>query len=209
MSEILLVRHGETEWNAEGRIQGYRADSPLTGIGRAQAQALARRIADESVDVLYSSDSGRTRQTVAPIAEATRLPVVLDASLRERNYGVFEGSTYAEVERDFPQAFERFGMHDPHFAAEGGESALQFRDRVIEALERLARQAEGGRAVVVTHGGVLGAMYRHVMNIPLDTPRSFGIANASLNRLSFHAGAWRVIAWGEVAHLSETRSEGL
>jgi len=74
---------------------------------------------------------------------------------------------------------------------------------VIEALERLARQAEGGRAVVVSHGGVLGAMYRHVMNIPLDAPRSFGIANASLNRLRFHAGAWRIIAWGDVAHLAE------
>ena len=209
MSEILLVRHGETEWNAEGRIQGYRADSPLTGVGRAQAQALARRIAGESVDVLYSSDAGRTRQTVAPIAEATRLPVVLDAGLRERNYGVFEGRTYSEVKLDFPEEYERFRTHDPHFAAPGGETALQFRDRVIEALERLARQAEGGRAVVVTHGGVLGAMYRHVMNIPLDAPRSFSIANASLNRLGFHAGAWRVIAWGEVAHLSETRSEGL
>jgi len=208
MSEIVLVRHGETEWNAEGRIQGYLADSPLTEIGRAQAQAVARRIAGESVDALYSSDAGRTRQTVAPIAEATRLPVVLDDRLRERNYGVFEGRTYAEVERDFPQAFERFGKHDPHFAAEGGESALQFRDRVIEALERLARQAQRGRAVVVTHGGVLGAMYRHVMSIPLDAPRDFSIANASLNRLSFHAGAWRIIAWGEVAHLSETRSGG-
>ncbi len=209
MSEILLVRHAETVWNAEGRIQGYRADSALTEIGRAQAQALARRIAGESVDVLYSSDAGRTRQTVAPIAEATQLPIVLDGSLRERNYGIFEGRTYTEVERDFPQDYERFRTHDPHFAAEGGESALQFRDRVIEALERLARQAQGGRAVVVTHGGVLGAIYRHVMDIPLDAQRSFSIANAGLNRLGFHAGAWRIIAWGDVSHLSETRSQGL
>jgi len=204
MTEMLLVRHGETLWNREGRVQGYRGDSGLTDAGHAQAQALGRRFAAERIDALHSSDAGRTRQTVAPITAATGLPVVFDSGVREHNYGVFEGLTFTEVERDFPEAYARFRTRDPHFAPEGGESMLQFRDRVLGALGRIAEQSDGGRVVVVTHGGVLGAMYRHAMNIPLDAPRSFAIANAGINCLRYERGVWQVVAWCDVSHLPET-----
>lgn len=200
-SVLILVRHGETEWNRENRIQGYLADSPLTETGRKQALALAGRLAHEGVDLLYSSDAGRARQTATPIEAATRLRVVIDAELRERNYGIFEGRTYAEIESEFPQDFEKMRARDPHYAAPGGESAVQFRERVVAAVERIAAGASGRRVVVVTHGGVLGVMYRLVSAQPLDARRTYALQNASINRLRYSQGKWLLEAWGDVSHL--------
>jgi probable phosphoglycerate mutase len=209
MLEILLVRHGETHWNREGRVQGYHADSPLTETGLEQARALARRMAAEALDALYSSDLGRTRQTVAPIVQSTRLQVNFDSRLRERNYGTFEGRTFLEVERDFPEAYAHFRTRDPHFAAAGGESTVQFHDRVIMALESIASQAAGVRIAVVAHGGVLGVMYRHAMNIPIEAPRHYTVANASINRFGYERGEWRILEWGDVSHLPATSLDDL
>ena len=198
---LILIRHGETQWNREGRVQGYHADSPLTEAGRRQAHALAERLARERVDALYASDTGRTRRTAGPIGEATGLRVVHDAGLRERNYGAFEGRTFAEVERDFPAEYGRFHTRDPDYVPPGGESATQFRDRVMAALERIAAGASGKRVAVVTHGGVLGVAYRHAMDIPLEAKRGYSLANASLNHFRYVGGRWLLEAWGDIAHL--------
>jgi probable phosphoglycerate mutase len=200
-ARVVLIRHGETEWNREGRVQGYHSDSPLTEAGRGQARALAERLARERVDALYASDTGRTRLTANPIAAATGLRVIHDAALRERNYGAFEGRTFAEVERDFPAEYEKFRTRDPDYLPPGGESAAQFRDRVMAALERIAAEADGRRVAVVTHGGVLGIAYRYAMDIPLDARRGYSLANASLNHFRYAAGRWLLEAWGDVAHL--------
>ena len=164
-TRLTLIRHGETEWNREGRIQGYHADSVLTAEGRAQAGRVAERLAGERVDALFSSDAGRARQTAAPIAAAVGLDVLYDAGLRERNYGVFEGRTYEEIERESPEAYRKFRSRDPHYAPPEGESGAQFRDRVVAALERVAARSEARHAAVVTHGGVLGIAYRHVTDM--------------------------------------------
>ena len=119
---IILIRHGETKWNREGRVQGYHADSPLTETGHEQARALAERLAHERVDALYASDTGRTSETASPIGAATGLRVIHDAALRERNYGAFEGRTFAEVARDFPAEYERFRTRDPHYVPPGGRA---------------------------------------------------------------------------------------
>ena len=201
MATVLLIRHGETAWNVEGRIQGY-LDSPLTDLGQAQAEALGARLAGEALDALISSDLGRTRQTIHPISRSTGLAPVFDSALRERNYGAWEGRTYAEIKRDFPEDYERILRRDPHAAAQGGESAVQFQERVVAAFTRLALALRGRRIAVVTHGGVLGVMYRHAMGLGLDAPRTYTIANASINRLHFDASAWKIESWGEVAHLA-------
>lgn len=200
-ARILLIRHGETEWNCAGRVQGYHADSPLTETGREQVRALAERLARERVDALYASDTGRARRTASPIGVAAGLRVIRDAALRERNYGAFEGRTFAEVERDFPAEYERFHTRDPHYVPPGGESAAQFRDRVMAVLERIASGAAGKRVAVVTHGGVLGIVYRHAMDIPLEARRGYSLANASLNHFRYAAGRWLLETWGDVAHL--------
>jgi len=199
-ARVVLIRHGETEWNREGRIQGYRADSPLTASGHVQARLLAERLARERFDALHSSDAGRTRQTAAPIGAATGLEVLYHAALRERSYGVFEGRTYQEVEREDPGAFQRFRSRDPYYVPPSGESAVQFRDRVVAALERIAEGAAGGVAVI-THGGVLGMMYRHVTGASLDSKRSYSLHNASINRLLYSGKRWSLEVWGDIAHL--------
>lgn len=203
MSEtrVILVRHGETHWNREGRIQGYHSDSPLTDTGLVQARAVAARLAGEGIDALYSSDLGRTRQTVEPIAVATRIAAVVEPGVRERNYGIFEGRTFAEVEQVFPDEFAKYRTRDPNYSIQGGESAVQFRDRIIKALAGIAERHPGQRSVVVTHGGVVGSMYRVAMQMPLDAPRVYTTRNASLNRFRFDAGTWMVEVWGDVGHL--------
>jgi len=200
-AQLILIRHGETEWNSEGRIQGYHADSPLTENGQAQARQLAARLASERIQALHCSDAGRARQTVAPIAAAVDLEVIYDAALRERNYGVFEGRTYKEIELEFPDAYLKFRSRDADYAPPGGESGTQFRDRIVAALERVAAGASGRRAAVVTHGGVLGIAYRHVTGMRLDSKRNYALHNASINRIAYSGGRWSLEAWGDVGHL--------
>jgi probable phosphoglycerate mutase len=201
-ARIILIRHGETEWNREGRIQGYHADSPLTTNGQAQARRLAARLAEEGPLALHSSDSGRARQTAEPIAAALDLEIVFDAALRERSYGDFEGWTYADLEREHPDAYRRFRSRDPGYAPPGGESGTQFHERIVAALERVAKAGAGRQAAVVTHGGVLGVAYRHIFGAAPDSKREYSLHNASINRIRVSDGRWSVEAWGDVAHLS-------
>lgn len=202
-TELIVVRHGETHWNVEGRIQGYSADSALTPRGLAQARAVGERLGGEGIEALFSSDLGRTRQTLQPIIDATGLAAGFDVLLRERSYGEFEGRTYAEIEREFPEAWLRFKSRDPHFALPGGESLAQFQERVVAAFGSVVQQAGGRRVAVVTHGGVLGALYRHVNRLPLDAPREWSMFNASINRILVENGRWSVLRWGDVSHLPE------
>jgi len=201
-ARIILIRHGETEWNREGRIQGYHGDSALTENGRAQAQKLAARLAGEDLGALYSSDSERARQTAAPIVAALRMAAVYDTALRERNYGEFEGWTYADLERERPEAYSKFRSRDPAYAPPGGESGAQFSARILAALERVAKPMAGRQAAVVTHGGVLGVIHRHVNGAAPDSKRDYSLLNASINRLLYSDGRWSIEAWGDVAHLS-------
>jgi probable phosphoglycerate mutase len=207
-ARIILIRHGETEWNREGRIQGYHGDSPLTAAGRAQARQLATRLAKENLHALHSSDSGRARQTATPIAAALEIDVVFDASLRERDYGEFEGWTYADLEEKHPEAYGRFRSRDPHYAPPGGESGAQFRDRIVKALERVAA-AGRERIAVVTHGGVLGVAYRLITGSSPEAERKYSLHNASINRLVFSHGRWSIEGWGDVAHLSGGSGDGI
>jgi probable phosphoglycerate mutase len=202
MTSFLLLRHGETVWNRAGRLQGWR-DSPLSDAGRAQAAALAARLATERIDLLVTSDLGRTLETAAPIAARLGLAVVPDAGLRERCYGELEGMTWAEIELARPAAHARLLARDPDYVVPGGESATQFRDRIVAALERLASAHAGASLAVVTHGGVLGMVYRRAKNIPLATLRTFAIPNGGVNRIRIERGRWAIDAWAETSHLPE------
>src|SRR5688500_8103196 len=113
-TRFIVVRHGETQYNVEQRIQG-QGDSPLTEAGRAQARAIAERLAREPFDLLVASDLGRAMDTARAIAERCGHKVVPDARLRERGFGVGEGLTYAEIDRAFPNVFSRTAEADPDF----------------------------------------------------------------------------------------------
>ena len=200
-TRIVVVRHGETQWNLAARIQGHK-DSPLTATGEAQARAIAARLAAEKFDRLVSSDLGRARRTAEAIAACTGNRIVADARFRERNYGVAEGLTYAEIEVRYPEVFARVRDADPDFVVPGGESRRQLFERVRDAFESLARGAPGASLAVVCHGGVLAALYRHVNAIALAAQHAIPIPNASFNALVFDDGRWHVEAWGDTAHLA-------
>ncbi len=199
-SRLVVVRHGETVWNAEGRVQGHQ-DSPLTATGVLQAEAVANRLAGAGIDTIIASDLGRVRQTVAPFAERTGLKAEFDAGLRERNYGVFEGKTLAEIDAEMPGEFERYRVRELHASPPGGESLAQFHARVAETMERIAIAAAGQTVAVFAHGGVCGELFRHAMRLPLEAQRRYSLFNASINRLSYKRGEWHLDVWGDVSHL--------
>lgn len=198
-ARIILVRHGETVWNLEGRMQGHR-DSPLTTVGRSQARSVARRIARFPVRALYSSDLGRARETVRPIAEATGLEPQFDVRLRERGLGIFEGLTEAEIVASHPAEWALFRRRDPDWVVPKGESARQRTERSTACLEELVGRHPGETIVAVTHGGVLDGLFRFVVGLPLSVPRRFVIPNGALNVLRFEEERWMLEMWGSRDH---------
>jgi probable phosphoglycerate mutase len=199
-TRLCLVRHGETAWNAEGRVQG-QLDVPLSEVGHAQARAVAAALAGERFDAIYASDLTRVRQTAAPTAERLGAPVALDAALRERHYGMFERHTYVEVRERYPAEYARFRDKDPDFDFGSGESLKAFAARSLACVAALVERHAGGSILVFTHGGVLEMVYRRAAGMTLSSPREFEIPNAALNRVEAAPGEWRVTAWAEVAHL--------
>jgi probable phosphoglycerate mutase len=199
-TRFVVLRHGETAWNREARIQGHK-DSALSDEGLRQAEALGRRMDGEAVDAIVSSDLGRAYATAQFVARRTGHSVRVDARFRERSFGVGEGLTYEELDRAFPGSFSRVHETDPDFAIPGGESRRQFFVRVRGAFESLARDHRGQRIAVVTHGGVLGILYRLVHGIALSAPLPIPIANAAFNAVALHGSRWSVEAWGDTGHL--------
>jgi len=199
-TRFIVVRHGETRWNLESRIQGH-GDSSLTEAGLAQADAIARRLAAESFDALVSSDLGRALDTAARIAAVTRHEVVPDGRFRERNFGSAEGLTYNEMHERFPGIFARnLQEADPDYRIPEAETRREFYVRVGEAFEALARERPGQCIAVVCHGGVLASLYRHVHAMPHAEVAAISIPNAAYNRVSRSSAGWSIEAWADVSH---------
>ena len=199
MTQFFIVRHGETLWNRERRIQG-QGNSELSAVGLRQAIAVARHLAAAGCTRLVSSDLGRTVQTAQPIAAATGLRIDTDAGLRERAFGIFEGLTPDQVRERYPDDHASWQLRRPDYGIPGGESLVQLRDRVRGALEALARTSSG-KVIIVTHGGVLDAMYRIAANAALDAPRTWQLLNASVNQIEVEQDQWQLGAWGDITHL--------
>ena len=201
-TRICLIRHGETAWNTEKRIQG-QLDITLNARGFAQAAAVARWLSSQPVAALYSSDLLRAWQTAEHIGVALGLTPVAEQDLRERRYGIFEGQTYAEARNNYPASYLLFECRAPEAAIpDGGESLRQLNARVTECLCRLATQHAGQTIVLVTHGGVLDIINRFVRGNPLEQPRDFLIPNAGITWLTLNAAAWTLETWGETQHLA-------
>ena len=201
VTELILIRHGETEFNREGRFQGW-IDAPLNEHGRRQAERLAGQLAHERVDALHCSDLLRARQTAAPAAAALGLAAQPDARLREQGFGVLEGLTFPEARERQPEALAIWARHEADAAAPGGESVRAFHDRVVGALRDIAARHAVGRIAVVTHGGVLDMVWRAAHGLPLDGPRACPIPNTGLNRVAVDAERLAISGWGEDAHLA-------
>jgi len=199
---LTLVRHGETEWNAVGRIQGH-LDIPLSATGLAQAAAIGRRLVGEAFDSILSSDLERALLTARPIVRHSEQAIIREARLRERHLGVLQGLTGEEAAIRQPHAWGAFKARNPEATLEGGETLGVFSQRVVGLIDELLRAHAGNRLLLVTHGGVLDAAYRHATGMPLNAPRNFPIYNASLNALRHRGGVWTVESWGDVSHLPQ------
>jgi 2,3-bisphosphoglycerate-dependent phosphoglycerate mutase len=202
-TRIIAIRHGETAWNVDTRIQG-QLDIPLNDTGRWQAQRLARTLAArEAIEVVYTSDLLRAWETARAVSEFTGAPVVTDEGLRERGFGVFQGKTFAEIEAILPEESLRWRKRDPFWAPEGGESLTAMRRRVVETLRTLASRHTGEQIVLVAHGGVLDLLYRAATGQELQAPRTWQVGNASINRLLWTPEGLTLVGWSDTAHLDD------
>lgn len=199
-TRLVAIRHGETAWNAESRLQG-QLDIPLNPRGRAQAARLAGALADEGLAAVYASDLGRAWQTAQALAGPLGLPLVADAGLRERHFGALQGLTYTEIDRDWPELARRWRVRDPAFAPEGGESLVTFHARCVATAARLAAAHPGQAIALVCHGGVLDGLYRAATGIALDAPRTWALANAGINRLLATPQGFALVGWNDAGHL--------
>ncbi len=199
-TRILAIRHGETAWNVDTRIQG-QLDIPLNDTGRWQAGRVAEALAGEDIAAIYASDLVRAADTAAAISLRTGLPVIHDQGLRERRFGLFQGRTVAEIEAIHPDLVRRWKSREPDFEPEGAESLRVFYQRSVDAAQRLAAAHPGETVVLVAHGGVLDCLYRAACGMPIEAPRTWQLGNASINRLLFTGERLTMIGWGDIQHL--------
>lgn len=200
-TRIIAIRHGETSWNAEARIQG-QLDIELNERGRWQAQRVGEALASEPVAAIYTSDLQRARQTAEPIAQVASAPVHPVQGLRERRFGMFEGRTFKEIETEWPDHATYWRKRLPDWTPpEGGESLLTLRARVSQTLHELAARHRGEQIVVVAHGGVLDALYRVATGQEVNSPRTWELPNGAINRLLWTPESLTVIGWSDTQHL--------
>lgn len=202
MTELILLRHGETDWNRELRFQGH-VDVGLNAIGLEQAQRLARRLAGETAHRLYASDLLRAQQTAQPVARQLGLASVTDPGLREQSFGQVDGMRVEDIKAQHPQAWAGWLLFKEDYGMPGGETTRQFHARVMDAVNRLVAAHRGETLVVVTHGGVLDMVYRTARSLGLSGPRQSDIPNAGLNRVRVREGGIDILAWADTAHLAD------
>ena len=202
-TRLLVIRHGETLWNADKRLQGH-TDIALSAVGRAQAGRLARSLKarGEVLDALYTSDLRRAHETAQAVADALAVPLTPTAHLRERCFGQFEGLTFAEVEQRWPDQAACWRRRDPDWRAPGGgESLRELTDRVLHTVNTLAAPHMGGHIALFLHGGVLDVLYRAATGLDWRAPRTWQLVNTAVNRLLWTPDGLTLVGWDDQTHL--------
>jgi probable phosphoglycerate mutase len=199
-TRILAVRHGETLWNRETRIQGF-TDIDLSDHGRWQAQQLAQALREEPLAACYASDLSRARNTAQAVADVNGHMVNTDPGLRERCFGQFEGHTWTEIETQWPEASQAWRQRVPDWEPQGGESLIRLQARVLTTLNRIAQRHTGEQILVVVHGGVLDILYRAATRLDLQAPRAWELRNTAINRLLWSPEGMSLVGWDDRAHL--------
>ena len=202
-TRIIAVRHGETAWNVDTRIQG-QLDIGLNEMGRWQAHRLALALAGEPVSAIYASDLLRAWDTALSISNAVGHEVQTDEGLRERGFGVFEGKTFAQIAELWPQESVLWRKREPAFAPDGGESLVRFRERITGVVNRLAEGHAGEQIVLVAHGGVMDVLYRAATRQEIQAPRTWDLGNATINRLLWTPEGLTIVGWADNHHLDDT-----
>ena len=194
MGRWFLVRHGETDWNAEGRAQG-QLHVPLNDKGLAQAQAIAARLQPIRFTAAYASDLRRVTQTAEPIMRGRDVPLVTLPALREKSFGEWEGLTFAEAEARFPEQYASLFSGDDSCAPPGGESDRQLYERVAAGVDRLREQhgRDDGNLLVVAHGGSLCAAIVRLLGLPSGSMERFSFGNCGLSMVTVHEGGFAAL----------------
>ena len=206
-TRIIAVRHGETAWNVDARIQG-QLDIGLNDTGRWQARRVGEALAGEEIAAVYSSDLGRAHETARTIAQTKGVDVVPHPGLRERSFGMFEGRTFAEIHDTWPDHAHSWRTRIADWQPpEGGESLLQLRERVTRTLHDLAARHPGEQIVVVAHGGVLDALYRVATGQEVNAPRTWQLPNGAINRLLWTPDGFTLIGWSDTQHLDDESAD--
>jgi len=209
-TRFCLVRHGETDWNAERRLQGH-TDIELNTRGLAQATQMARALKNMNFefDVLYTSDLQRARQTAKAIESLYSVSAIGHSDLRERNLGALQGLTLNEAPHIEPDLWQAHLSRDIHQEMRGGESILQFSSRIKFALDEIQKSHSGKTILLVSHGGALDMMYRIASNQALDSEKVVAVPNASLNWISHDGLSWKVENWADTSHLDSLALDNL
>jgi probable phosphoglycerate mutase len=206
-TRILAIRHGETPWNVETRIQGH-TDIGLNEEGLWQAQQLAKALGAEDIDAVYASDLSRAFTTAQAIASSRQLTVNKLPGLRERHLGHFQGQTWAEIEDQYPEDATRWRKREPDWTPQGGgESLVMLNERIAALAHQIAAQHIGQHIVWVTHGGVLDILYRLATKQSLQAPRTWSLRNTAINRLLWTAEGLQLVGWADERHLNDQARE--
>lgn len=200
-TEIILIRHGETEWNSQKRMQGH-SNSDLSEVGRGQIQALGELMKNVSFDHIYSSDSLRTSQTAEAITQYSGHTLQFDQRIREKNLGVFEGLTSTEAKERHPEVYRLFKTAGANYVIDEGESTQQLLERALEFIEEIRLRHPQERVVMVTHGGVVRVLMKHALGLSIDAPTRFIIKNTGIFGLIWNEN-WLVTQMGGVSHLEK------
>ena len=204
-THVLLIRHGQSRGNAEGRFGGH-TDTPLSARGRRQAEALAKALVGEKFSAIYSSDLKRAVQTAEPLARVTRAKLITSDAFRERSVGVMEGLTFEEAAAQYPEQYAALLHRDFEHVLLGGESYRQTLDRASKKLDEIIEEHKGGRVAVFTHTGAICILSLHLMGA-LDSPELkpvwIATANCGIARFDLRDdGFVRVLALNDTRHLS-------
>jgi 2,3-bisphosphoglycerate-dependent phosphoglycerate mutase len=201
-TRILAIRHGETAWNVDTRLQGH-LDIPLNAVGLRQAQHLAQALVQrDAIDAIYASDLSRAHTTASAIAQAMGQPVTAHAGLRERHFGAFQGRTFAEIEAELPDHARQWRQRAPEWTPPGGgESLVALRERIVNTVDELAARHTGQQIVLVAHGGVMDVLYRAATHLDLQAPRTWALTNTAVNRLLWTPQGLSLVGWGDTSHL--------
>jgi probable phosphoglycerate mutase len=199
-ANITIVRHGETEWNVQKRIQGQH-NSNLTNNGVYQAKLAAEALKKRDFDVLISSDLGRAVDTAKIINKQLNLEHMLSSGLRERSFGIAEGKTYEEIKKIYPVDFGFYIKRNPKHAFKDGESLTHLYNRVVDEINNIAEKYNGQNVLIVSHGLVLEMMMYKTFNREVNQSRVFSINNSSINTFTVDNNNWFLKEWGVIEHI--------
>ena len=201
MTEIIIIRHGETEWNKTGRFQGH-SDVPLSAEGRAQAEALGRNLAVDHVDAIYASDLTRAMETAAPLAQRFGLEVISDPQLRELNFGAWEGRNFNDVNAENPNAMKNFYTDPEQADIPESEPFPEFQRRIAGRVREIVAQERGKRIVIVSHGASIRILLADLLSMPIRSIWHLSQLNTAVNKIRFEDDGFAVVTlMNDTSHL--------